>query len=277
MTILITGARGGIGRRLVHRLHAAGHDVRAASRVPEKAELPAGVPAVPLDLVAPATFAAALEGVHDVFLYAEPASIGELVDAAAAADVRRVVLLSSDSVALCDEHNPLARHHLLVEQALRTAPFTATILRPGGFATMALGWAEFIRAGEPVEQAYPEARLDVIHPEDIADIAELALTTGDLDGETISLGGPEVLSFRDQVRTIGELLGREIDVREPTRERAAEQMTSHVPAALVDAVLDYWAQLPGDRDPRSSAAQITGRPGRTFREWATENLVAFQR
>jgi uncharacterized protein YbjT (DUF2867 family) len=84
----------------------------------------------------------------------------------------------------------------------------------------------------------PEARLDVVHPEDIACAAELALTTDTLDGETISLGGPEALSFRDQVRTLGVLLDREIELCEPTREQAAEQMGSHVPAPFVEAVLD---------------------------------------
>jgi uncharacterized protein YbjT (DUF2867 family) len=276
LTILITGARGGIGRSLLHRLHDAGHDVRAASRSPQGTDLPADVGVVALDLAAPATFGAALDGVSDIFLYAEPAAAGELLDAAVAAGVQRVVLLSSDSVDLCSEHNLLARHHLLAEEALQAAPLAATILRPGGFATMAHGWSDFIHGGRPVEQAYPDARLDVIHPEDIADIAELALTTDELTGQTISLGGPEVLSFRDQVRIIGDLLGRDIDVLEPGPAQAAEQMRSHVPPALVDAVLEYWSQLPGDRAPRASTDRITGRPGRTFGQWATENLAAFR-
>ena len=75
---------------------------------------------------------------------------------------------------------------------------------------MALHWAEAIRAGRPVEQSVlSDARLDVIHPEDIADVAELALTSDRLDGETVTLGGPEVLSFRDQARIL-ELLGRPV-------------------------------------------------------------------
>ncbi|GAA4536633.1 SDR family oxidoreductase [Amycolatopsis samaneae] len=277
MTILITGARGGIGASLLCRLHAAGHDVRAASRAPEKLTPPTGVPAVELDLTDPATFAPALAGVSEVFLYAEPTGIEELVDAAVSAGVRKVVLLSSDSVTLPDaEHNALARHHLLVERAVLAAPFVSTRLRPGGFATMTLGWAEAVRAGRPVEQAYPDARLDVIHPEDIADVAELALSTDTLDGETISLGGPAVLSFRDQLRTLAELLGRGIELRAATRAQAARQLGGHVPAPLVEAVLDYWARLPGESEATRSAERITGRPGRTFRQWAAENLTGFR-
>jgi hypothetical protein len=40
------------------------------------------------------------------------------------------------------------------------------------------------------------------------------------------------------VRTLGVLLGREIELCAPTREQAAEQMGSHVPAPFVEAVLD---------------------------------------
>ncbi|MGV9856117.1 SDR family oxidoreductase [Streptomyces sp. NPDC003442] len=241
MTLLITGARGGIGAGLLRRLHESGHRVRAASRAPEKLDLPAGVSAVP-------------------------------------AGVRRVVLLSSDSAALPDaEHNALARHHLRVERALRATPLTATVLRPGGFATMARQWAEPVRDGRPVEQAYPDARLDVIHPDDIVDVAELALTGDQLDGETVSLGGPEVLSFRDQARILGQLLNRPIELREPTRERAATDLSGHVPAPLVESVLDYWAALPtGHREAARSIERLTGRPGRPFRRWAADNLDLFR-
>lgn len=267
MTILITGARGGIGASLLRRLP----DVRAASRAPDRLDFPA----VQLDLANPSTFAPALAGVTGMFLYAEPTGIEDLLDAAVSAGVRRVVLLSSDSVTLPDaEHNALAQHHFLVERALLSAPLTATVLRPGGFATMTLGWAESVRTGRPVEQAYPDARLDVIHPEDIADVAELALSTGELDGETLSLGGPEVLSFRDQARILAEVLGREIELREPSRDQAVQQLRGHVPAPLAEAIVDYWAHLPGER--ARSVERITGRPGRTFRQWAMEYVAAFQ-
>ncbi|GAA2105708.1 NAD(P)H-binding protein [Kitasatospora saccharophila] len=278
MSFLITGARGGIGAGLLRRLHASGYAVRAASRAPERLDLPGGVPAVALDLADPTTFAPALTGVTDVFLYAEPAGIDALLSTAITAGVQRVVLLSSDAVTLPGaEHHALARHHLQVERALRTAPLTATVLRPGGFATMALHWAEAVRAGRPVEQAHPDARLDVIHPEDVTDVAELALVSHRLDGETVALGGPEVLSFRDQARILGELLDRPIELREPTRQQAAARLSAHVPAPLVDSVLDYWAALPTEHhEAARSTERLTGRPGRPFRRWAADHLDLFR-
>ncbi|MGV9798414.1 NAD(P)H-binding protein [Mycobacterium sp. NPDC003449] len=277
MTTLITGATGAIGASLVRRLSAAGHPVRAGSRNPARAGQP-DVETVTLDLTAPDTFDDALKDVDRIFLYAEPAAIGQFVDSAERADVRHIVLLSSDSVELADaETNALAQHHATVEKSLAGTGFGTTVLRPGGFASMTLGWSSFIRSGVPVEQACWDARLDVIHPEDIVDVAELALVTNQLDGSIIPLGGPELLTFREQLGVLGDLLGRELEYREPSREQAAAHLANHVPAPVIDALLDYWADLPFDGDAATrSAERITGRPGRTYRQWATEHLAAFR-
>ncbi|BBX32760.1 NAD dependent epimerase/dehydratase [Mycolicibacterium mageritense DSM 44476 = CIP 104973] len=277
MTTLITGATGAIGASLVRRLASADHAVRAGSRDPRKAA-GLGADIVELDLAAPKTFDEALAGVDRIFLYAEPAAIEDFVDCAERAGVRRVVLLSSDSVEMGNaEHNALARHHAHVEKSLGGASFSTTVLRPGTFATMTLDWASFIRAGVPVEQPFWGACLDVIHPEDIADVAERALTDDDLEGLVLPLGGPEVLSFHQQRDTLASLLSRELDWREPNREQAVQHLSRHAPLPLVDAILDYWSQLPRhDHEARRSVERITGRPGRTFRQWASERLDAFR-
>ncbi|OBF41941.1 NAD-dependent epimerase [Mycolicibacterium peregrinum] len=277
MTTLITGATGGIGASLVGRLASADRAVRAGSRDPRKAA-GLGVEIVELDLAKRETFDKALAGVDRIFLYAEPAAIENFVDSAERAGVRRVVLLSSDSVEMANaEHNALAQHHDEVEKAIAGASFSTTVLRPGTFATMTLDWASFIRTGVPVEQPFWGACLDVIHPEDIADVAECALINDDLEGLTLPLGGPEVLSFHQQRDTLASLLARELDWREPSREQAVQHLSRHAPLPLVDAILDYWSQLPRQHDKaRRPVERLTGRPGRTFRQWAGERLDAFR-
>ncbi len=277
MTTLITGATGGIGASLVRRLTSADHKVRAGSRDPRKAA-GLGVEIVELDLAVPETFDEALADVDHIFLYAEPAAIEEFVDCAERAGARRVVLLSSDSAEMSNaEHNSLARHHTDVETALAAGAFSTTVLRPGTFATMTLDWATFIRAGIPVEQPFWGAYIDVIHPEDIADAAERALTDGDLEGLVLPLGGPEVLSFHQQRDILATLLERDLDWREPSREQAVQHLSRHAPPPLVEAILDYWSQLPRHHNQaRRSVERITGRPGRTFRQWVSERLDAFR-
>src|ERR1700754_2541 len=66
--ILVTGATGNVGRPLVSLLAEAGHNVRALTRDPDTARLPAGVTAVRGDLTDPGSLDAALDGVEAVFL-----------------------------------------------------------------------------------------------------------------------------------------------------------------------------------------------------------------
>src|SRR4051794_14752319 len=64
--VLVTGATGYVGRRLVPALIAAGHEVRALARDPAATTLPAGSEAVQGDLTDPASLARAVEGVDVV-------------------------------------------------------------------------------------------------------------------------------------------------------------------------------------------------------------------
>lgn len=96
MTILVTGARGSIGSRVITRLDAAGHPVRGSARDLTTLRLPSGVEAVELDLTDPGVAGAdALRGVEAVFLYPVIGSVDAFLERAAKAGVRYLVLLSS--------------------------------------------------------------------------------------------------------------------------------------------------------------------------------------
>jgi uncharacterized protein YbjT (DUF2867 family) len=98
-TILAIGATGTVGRHLVPQLARRGLSVRALVRNPA-AELPAGVDRVVGDLADPASYTPALDGVAAVYLAcgnhpAQAAWENGVIDAAAAAGVRRIVKLST--------------------------------------------------------------------------------------------------------------------------------------------------------------------------------------
>ena len=100
MTILIAGATGTVGRHLVHQLTAAGHPVRALTRNPATADLPADVDVVAGDLTDPDTFTTVFNGVTAAHLITfggdngEPLTTGtRLVELAARAGVRRITVL----------------------------------------------------------------------------------------------------------------------------------------------------------------------------------------
>ncbi|OKK14750.1 hypothetical protein AMK16_29855 [Streptomyces sp. CB00455] len=277
MTILVTGARGRVARAVLDRLHAAGLDLRAASARPAELTVPSGVESAGLVLDRPETFAPALRGVRQVFLYPEPAGIDDLIEAAATAGVEHVVLLSSSTVlAPGAENDPLASHSLAVERALAGSGLTRTVLRPGAFTTNSLAWAHCIGRSMPVPLAYPDACTAPIHPEDIADIAVAALTGDTLTGRPVSLTGPEPLSFREQLAVLGDVLGREVAVRHITRAEAEREMGRHMPAPVASSLLDLWEAADGRPAALAdTTATLLGRPARTFRQWARENAGSF--
>ncbi|MEU9033522.1 NAD(P)H-binding protein [Streptomyces sp. NPDC048352] len=279
MPVLVTGARGKVAQAVISRLHSAGLAVRAASARPAELAVPAGVETCELVLDRPETFAAALRGVGQVFLYPQPAGIDELVRAAEAARVEHVVLLSSSSVLGPDaETDPLARHSLDVERALAASTLTCTFLRPDAFASNSLGWAWPVGRSMPVRLAHPDAHIAPIHPEDIADIAFEALTGDALTGRRLTLTGSESLTFRRQIEVLAEAVGRAIPVEHITRAEAEQEMGAHMPAPMVSSLLDLWeAATHGPAPIADTTETLLGRPARTFGQWARENAGAFTR
>ncbi|SFR24025.1 Uncharacterized conserved protein YbjT, contains NAD(P)-binding and DUF2867 domains [Lentzea waywayandensis] len=273
MTILVTGARGNVGRRVLQRLYAAGHSLRASGRNPAELDVPEGVETVALDLNDPETFVAALAGVSKVLLYAEPDGIVKFLDEAEKAGVEQIVLLSSNTVGLPGaDQDPLAHHHLLVEEAVITSGLSYTILRPGAFMSNAFGWSYSLQAGDTIDQVFPEAQVAPVHEDDIADVAVIALTEKKLQDEIVDLTGPESLTFRQELEIVGAVLGRKLVINGLTREEGEAQMSNFVPPPVLTSLLNQWEAAVGVvADTSATAERITGKPARTFRQWVEEH------
>lgn len=273
MTILVTGARGNVGRRVLQRLYAAGHSLRASGRNPAELDVPEGVETVALDLNDPETFVAALAGVSKVLLYAEPDGIVKFLDEAEKAGVEQIVLLSSNTVGLPGaDQDPLAHHHVLVEEAVVGSGLNYTILRPGAFMSNAFGWSYSLQQGDTIDQVFPEAQVAPVHEDDIADVAVVALTEKKLQNEIVDLTGPESLTFRQELEIVGEVLGRKLVINGLTREEGEAQMSDFVPPPVLTSLLNQWEAAVGVvADTSATAERITGKPARTFRQWVEEH------
>lgn len=278
MTILVTGGRGAIARHVVAGLLAAGVPVRAGSRNPAEAALPAGVEPVRVDQAEPDTLKAALDGVDKLFLYSDPKSIGAVIDASRAAGVRHLVLLSSLAVERPDaETNPVGRQHLLVERSIADSGLPWTFVRPGVFATNALQWAASIKAEGVVRAAYPEAHGSAIHERDMADVAVAALTGDGHEHRSYGLTGPESTTQRQRLELIAQAIGKPLRFEELTPEQARAAMVRFIPAELVDTLLSF--QSANDGVPAlvlDTVEQVTGHPARTFAEWAADHADDFR-
>lgn len=278
MTILVTGATGAVGRHLVATLIARGASVRALTRKPDDANLPEGVEVVAGDLADASTFGAHLfEGVDRVFVF--PArGVETFLDAAIAADIHRFTVLSSLAAAIefpRDRGSASQVHHSAVEAAVTERTDAWTILRPGTFANNLLTWAWQIRSGAPIRAPYLASAQAPVHEYDIAEAAAQTLLTDDHIGATIPITGPQALTRAEQVAAIGAAIGREISLVEITPEQFRAETAQFIPEPIMKMLLDYWSDTLTVPDQVRPVTSVTGRPGRTLTEWATDHRADF--
>lgn len=275
MTILVTGGRGKIARVIQRGLTANGLDVRTASREP--VDLPS---AVALDFADPASLASAMQDVTQVFLYANPDTAQVFVDAAEAAGVKQVVLLSSMS-SHGDNADASGDPHAVAERLIATGSFATTFLQPGTFMSNAIFWSHSIRATGQVRLPYLEAEEAPIHGQDIADVAVQVLLDGpgsEHDGRAYALTGPESMTRRHQIRMIAEATGVPINAVDLTPDQARDENGRVMRnSGQLDSLLSYWASRVGSPHPIEPTVELlTGRTARTFTTWLDENLTTFR-
>lgn len=279
MRVLVTGASGNIGAELVRLLAGAGHQVSAVTRHPATASLPAGVDGVAADLTDPASLRPAWAGVTGLFLMPGYPATPELLADAAAAGVTRMVLLSGSSAGDPESTNAIARYQSVTEAQVRASGLAATILRPSGFMSNALEWAAQLRSGDVVEGPFGNVRIAVIDPYDIASVAATALLADDdrHAGRVYRLSGPEALLPADRVAVLADVLSRPLRFRAQSDDEAYELMSKQMPVEYVEAFFDFYVRGTLDESPVfDTVAEVTGRPPRTFREWAQAHAAAFR-
>lgn len=279
--VLVTGATGRIGRAVVDELLRAGVPVRALSRRPETASLPAGVDVVAGDLTIPGSLDAALQGVDVAFLLwtAAPATVPAVIERLAS-QARRIVFLSSPHQTphpFFQQPNPMAALHARIEDLIGKSGMASTIIRPGIFASnVRLWWAPMIRAGDVVRWPYGAAETAPIDERDVAAVAARALCDERHSGADYVLTGPEPLSHAEQVRVIGDAIGRPIRFEELSPEAFRREMAGRWPPAIVDMLLAAWGATIGHPALVSATvAEVTGSPARRFREWVADHIDTF--
>src|SRR3954451_21370656 len=281
--VLVTGATGRVGRVVVDLLLDAGVPVRALTHRSEAATtLPANVEVVTGDLTVPESLDAGLRGVGAVFLvWTAPPTTAPAVVERLATQARRVVFLSSPHQTphpFFQQPNPMAELHADIERHIAAAGLEATILRPGMFASNVLfWWAAAIRTDGVVHWPYGAAETAPVDDRDVAAVAARVLREDGHAGGDYVLTGPESLSQAEQVRIIGDVVGRQITFRELSPDAFRSETEGTWPGPVVDMLLTAWKATMGQRAYVTDAvAEILGSPPRTFRQWATDHAAAFQ-
>ena len=228
--ILVAGATGSLGTRIVHGLIKRGESVRALVRRSSNhtALEAAGAEIAIGDLKEPASVAAACEGIDVVVTTASVSRTGDdsleavdlegnrnLIEAARADGVGQFIFTSA--MGASPEHPALLfRIKAAIEQHLRDSGMGYTILQPNAFMDVWFGMLiEMpIHSGMPVTLVgESKRRHSFVAEQDVAAFAVSAVGHTAARNATILIGGPDAITFRDAVRMYEQALGRPIEVR----------------------------------------------------------------
>jgi uncharacterized protein YbjT (DUF2867 family) len=267
--IFVIGATGKVGRHVVSGLLETNVEVRALARDPDAASVPSDVDVVTGDLADAQGFAEHLDGVEAAFLvwpFFSADGAGEVVDALARSS-RRIVYLSAEAAGKRPDSFWAA-----VERTIERSSDEWTFLRPTGFAANTLMWAGQIRESGVVRWPYGQAARSLIHERDIAAVAVRALAEDGHAGARYVLTGPETVTQTEQLRAIGDALGRTLRWEELSREEAEDQIVG-----IPETALDTWASFVETPEVvTSTVEEVTGEPARSFREWARDHAEDFR-
>ncbi|WP_067690280.1 SDR family oxidoreductase [Nocardia jejuensis] len=267
MTILVTGATGNIGRKVVDRLLGMGAGrVRALTNDPVRAALPDGVEVASGYLRKLDGLAAAFEGVDRMYLAPAPDTVVDVLALARAAGVERVVDLSGEPQGWWGR----------VAESVEACGLGWTHLWPGDFMENSMMWARQIRVNGAVREPYPRIASAPIAMDDIAAVAATALLSEEHLGTSLSLAGPEILTRAELVRLLGVALGREIPFIEVSDAEAVEALRPAMgdrAAWYVENVLGGMVEQPVA--PTGSVPEILGRPAVSFARWAADHVADF--
>ena len=276
MAIVVTGATGNVGRPLVAELVAAGAEVRAVSRDPNSAGLPAEVKVFD-------TAAAAIPGATALFLNSR-ALQGEMASVVAQARQQggiRLVALSAINADDDFSRQPSRYRGDRNKEADKLAAGSGlpwVSLRPSVFVTNFAGmWSGQIRAGDVVNGPYAAASSAPIVEADIAAVAARALLSDDLLGQRIPLTGPQALTNTEMVDIIGSVLHRALHYDEIPVDLVRQRFVSlGFPAEFGAAYVALLATtLGGPAEVTDSIEKILGRPAVTFEQWVRDHISLF--
>ncbi|MFZ3474930.1 SDR family oxidoreductase [Streptomyces sp. 2.9] len=269
------GATGATGNALLHSLLALGAPVRALTRTPHMA-IPglggAHRPPVEVqyaDATDPHSLRTAFKGADQLFLAMANSPVQveletRVIDTAARAGIGHIVKISAPA-AEPDSPVAVSRGHHAIEEHLRAAGPTHTILRPYAFTQNLLRLAPTVAQGV-ILGTTGDAPCNHVDCRDIGDVAAAALTRPAVAGGTYTLTGSEAVSYPELASRLTALTGnriRHVNLT-PDELRAHLIRDAHLPAWLADHVTEIQ-QLAVTRPetPTTTVTDILGRPPRT--------------
>ena len=264
--ILVIGGTGKTGRRVVERLTKQEHHVTVGSRK--------GTPA--FDWEDHSTFAPALKGMNRAYIVYYPdlavpgakEAISAHTEAAVKAGLEKVVLLSGKGETEAEACEKIVANSGLNYTLVRASWFNQNFSE-GPFL-------DFVLAGQ-VALPMPEAEIPFVDVDDIADVVTKVLVDDSYNGETITVTGPEKLTFEQAVKILAQGIGREIQYIPISIEEFKDGMKA---AGLPDSYVWLFGYLfkevlgnPHNQEISHDVEKVLGRRATSFEEYTQKNIA----
>jgi uncharacterized protein YbjT (DUF2867 family) len=268
--IAITGSTGAVGGMTAERLADQGANLRLIVRDAAAAPAIAGVDvATASDYGATDEMTAALNGVDTLLFVSGRESENRLeqhyslIDAAAAAEVSRVVYTSFCGAAP-DATFTLARDHYATEQAIVQSGMAYVFQRQSLYTD----FLPFLAGDDGVIRGPGgDGRFAPVTRSDVADVAVRLLTDDSRDGEIFNITGPERVSLRHVANRLTALTGKFFEYQQESEADAyASRAHYGAPDWQVEAwVSTYLAIADGELDIQTeSVKNLTGHEPESF-------------
>ena len=264
--ILVIGGTGKTGRLVVENLEQFGHNVRVGGRNSSPA----------FDWDRPETYAAALKGMDRAYIVFYPDlavpgardAIKALTEAALSEGLEKVVLLSGKGETEAEACEEIVANSGLNYTLVRASWFNQNFSE-GAFK-------DYVLAGH-LALPMPEAKIPYTDTKDIADVVTAVLLDDSFNGKTVTVTGPEKLTFAEVAGIISKKLGRNVQYLPITMTEFRAGLTA---AGLPEAViwlLEYlFTEVLGHSENQTisnDVEKILQRPPITFEEYVA-NTVA---
>jgi uncharacterized protein YbjT (DUF2867 family) len=286
-TILVTGATGNVGHHVVRQLAERDMTTRAFVRDPvagaaRLGDLGRSVGLHVGDLEDPSAIRAALRGVDRLFLTAAdgPAKVAQeqrVIDLAAETGVELVVKLSAMHA---DGSSPLPvfAWHGTIERHLAASGLPTVVLQPAFFMTNLLMVAPGVAATDTLFAPTGGSKVAMVDVRDVAAVAAAVLTDPTYAGRTMTVTGPEAITFDDVAAAIGAAVGRPIRSVDLTPEEARPRFAAAaVPPWLRQHLEGVFELIRNGEFARTSdtVRNVTGGPGTDITAFARDHAAAF--
>ncbi len=258
--ILVTGATGKTGRKVVEGLIKENQNVRLGTRRNDPA----------FDWDNSSTWLNALTGMDKVYIVYYPdlavpgalKAIQELMEVAKKTSVKKVVLLSGKGEKEAER----------CEQVVANSGLDYTLVRASWFNQ---NFSESflldpILAGH-VALPMPEAKIPFVDTSDIAEVVVKVLLDDSHNGKTYEITGPRTLTFKEVVNEIAEGLGKPISFQSVSLEAYNSLMKSAGLPSDYIWLFDYlFREVLGNQENQvvtSDAEKVLGRPAIDFKQY----------